>query len=51
MPVCGLPEHVTGQKKTNKIQGSLAISIASAQNIAQQKEGPVRFALSGRRPQ
>jgi hypothetical protein len=51
MPVCGLPEHVTGQKKTNKIQGSLAISIANAQNIAQQKEGPVRFRTQGMRPQ
>jgi hypothetical protein len=45
MPVCGLPKHVTGQKKTNKIHGSLAISPANTQNVAQQKEGPVCFRL------
>jgi hypothetical protein len=43
MPVCGLPKHVTGQKKTNKIHGSLALFPANTQNVAQQKEGPVRF--------
>jgi hypothetical protein len=43
MPVCGLPKHVTGQKKTHKIHGSLAISPANTQNVAQQKEGPVCF--------
>jgi len=38
-----LTQHVTGQKKTVKIQRSLEISAASAQNIAHKMEVPVRF--------
>jgi hypothetical protein len=42
-----LTKHVTGQKKTMKIHGSLEISIVSAQNVAQKMEAPVRFGLPG----
>jgi hypothetical protein len=38
-----LTKHVSGQKKTKKIEGSLEIAIANAQNIAQIMEVPVPF--------
>jgi hypothetical protein len=34
-----LTKHVTGQKKTRKMQGSLDFAIANAQNIAQKWKG------------
>jgi hypothetical protein len=39
-----------GPKKTAKIKGSLVISVANAQNIAQKEEDPVRWQLLGPRP-
>ena len=48
--VCCFRMHVTGQKKTVKIQGSLEISVVSAQNIAHKMEVRVCFGPFGPTP-